>query len=320
MTKLIRSLLFCTLLLGMAAAQTAVVKRDVNLRSDPSTTNDPIVLLTPPAQLQLIETDPTNGFYHVKTNDNQEGWVWARNVTIQATGGDHPGNDGTGDGTAATGISSDWEKPDPQSSVFHGQEGDCGESGDGGDSVTNPRKNRKDVPATYHLVTWNAINDLSVPQGAPKSLDNWTDAQLAQITPFQGVAVSVEGFLFKVKVESSSANAKKGGESTNCHFHLAADVDWHMPFTAGSSDGEDAAVIVETTPRIRQQHPNWTVNNLKPWTGTGQKVRISGWLMIDPEHQDMINSGLRSTLWEVHPVTKIEVFKNGQWVDLDNLQ
>jgi len=48
-----------------------------------------------------------------------------------------------------------------------------------------------------------------------------------------------------------------------------------------------------------------------------QMVRISGWLMLDPEHQDMINSGLRSTLWEIHPITKIEVWDNGSWVDLD---
>ena len=93
-----------------------------------------------------------------------------------------------------------------------------------------------------------------------------------------------------------------------------------MPLTAHAGDGENLAIIVETTPRIRPQHANWTVQNLKPWTGTGQEVRISGWLMLDPEHQDMINSGLRSTLWEIHPVTKIEVFKDGQWADLDNLQ
>lgn len=30
--------------------------------------------------------------------------------------------------------------------------------------------------------------------------------------------------------------------------------------------------------------------------------------MLDPEHQDMIDEGLRSTLWEIHPITKIEVW------------
>ena len=27
----------------------------------------------------------------------------------------------------------------------------------------------------------------------------------------------------------------------------------------------------------------------------------------------------RSTLWEIHPITKIEVFKDNRWVDLDTL-
>ena len=138
-------------------------------------------------------------------------------------------------------------------------------------------------------------------------------------------AVSVDGYLYKVKVESSSANAKSGGESTNCHARLANDVDWHMPLTADAGEGEDAAIIVETTPRVRRQHAQWTTASLKPWTShigntpnanyNPQKVRISGWLMLDPEHQDMINQGLHSTLWEIHPITKIELWNNRQWVD-----
>jgi hypothetical protein len=36
-------------------------------------------------------------------------------------------------------------------------------------------------------------------------------------------------------------------------------------------------------------------------------MRIRGWLMLDPEHQGMINSSLRFTLWAIHLITKIEV-------------
>ena len=304
---------------ALATAQTATVTRNVNLRPDPSTDNDPIEKLKPPAQIQLIEPDPTDGFYHVAAPDGQKGWVWAKNVSVQQDGTPTNSGDSGGDGGApADAISTDWEKPDPQSSVFHGEEGDCQVTGDGGDADTNIRKNRIDLPSTYHPVTWDAINNTPFPQGAPRSRANWNDAQLAQIKPFEGAAITVEGFLFKVKVEKTSPNARRGGETTNCHFRLAPDVDWHMPLTAHSSDGEDLSVIVETTPRIRAQHPNWTTSNLAPFTHTGKKVRISGWLMLDPEHQDMIDGGLRSTLWEIHPVTKIEVFKGGQWVDLDN--
>jgi hypothetical protein len=41
-------------------------------------------------------------------------------------------------------------------------------------------------------------------------------------------------------------------------------------------------------------------------------VRISGWLLLDPVHKGHLGV-YRSTLWEIHPITKIEVFKNGQW-------
>lgn len=327
-------LLWSFLSVSFALSQTATVKRNVNLRPDPSTDNAPIVKLVPPAQLQLLEPNPTNGFYHVKVGQN-EGWIWGKNISIQAGGPPVPpqppptGAGGLIESSPVSSISSDWDKGTPSDTVFHGDEGDCAQTGDGGDADTNKLKNRVDVPPAYHYVTWDAINVTTYPQGAPRSRANWTQSQLNQITPVEGAPIAVEGYLYKVKVESSSANASSGGESTNCHAHLANDVDWHMPLTAQNGQGENVAIIVETTPRLRQQHPNWTVNRLKPWTENigshsntafnGQPVRIRGWLMLDPEHQDMINQGLRSTLWEIHPITQIEVFQNGQWVDLDTL-
>ena len=74
--------------------------------------------------------------------------------------------------------------------------------------------------------------------------------------------------------------------------------------------------MVETTPRVRQSHPKWTTTALGPWKNTDAPVRISGWLMLDPEHRNHLGR-YRSTLWEIHPITKIEVFTNGKWVDLD---
>jgi hypothetical protein len=329
-------LLWFLLSASFVLSQTAVVKRNVNLRSDPSTGSAPVVKLVPPAQVELLDPNPTNGFYHVKAGQN-EGWVWGRNISIQlggqpSTTPQPPPTAGAGgliESNPLSAISSSWEKETPSDTVFHGDEGDCAETGDGGDADTNKLKNRVDVPSAYHYVTWDAINSALYPQGAPRSRANWTQAQLDQITPVEGAAIAVEGYLYKVKVESSSANASSGGESTNCHAHLANDVDWHMPVTAQNGQAENVAVIVETTPRLRQQHPNWTVTRLKPWTENvgshanaafnGQPVRIRGWLMLDPEHQDMINSGLRSTLWEIHPITQIEVFQGGRWVDLDRL-
>lgn len=70
---------------SVASAQSLIVKRNVNLRSDPSTNIKPIVLLTPPAQLTLLDADKQNGFYHARTSDGKEGWVWAKNVVVEST-------------------------------------------------------------------------------------------------------------------------------------------------------------------------------------------------------------------------------------------
>ena len=329
MKRLFALIWFC-LWATFVLPQTATVTRNVNLRPDPSTDHAPLAKLRPPAPLALVEPHATNGFYHVKAGQ-QQGWVWGHNIKIQLQQPPPglPGNGSLIEPSPVSQISSGWDKGTPQNTIFHGNEGQCGESGDGGDTATNLLKNRIDVPAAYHYVIWDAINQVTYPHGANRSRMDWTQSQLNQIAPFEGVPIAVEGYLYKVKVESSSANSTSGGESTNCHAHLASDVDWHMPLTAQSGQGENLAIIVETTPRMRQLHPNWTVNRLKPWTEhvnnqanpafKGQRVRISGWLMFDPEHQDMITSGLRSTLWEIHPITKIEVFQNGGWADLDSL-
>jgi hypothetical protein len=291
-----------------AAQQQAAVNHNVNLRSEPSTDNPPIRLLHPGEVLQLVVTDATNGYYHVHTSNGADGWVWARNIIKQGS----PISSGAGSSAPATAISTSWDKPAPVSNTLHGEEGSCGQTGDGGDTDTNLRKNRVDVPSSYHLVTWDAINSLKYPT-APHSRMDWSPDQLAVITPYEGAAVRAVGYLYNTRVESGGS-----GESTNCHFTKPADVDWHMYFVKDAGGGEAVAVIAETTPRIRQNHPSWDVTKLKPWKGTGVPVRLSGWLMLDPEHPDAV-AKYRGTIWEIHPVTKIEVQQNGTWVDTDNL-
>jgi hypothetical protein len=59
-----------------------VVTRNVNLRPDASTNKDPIETLVPATQLTLIDSTPTAGYYHVKAQDGQRGFVWGKNVKI----------------------------------------------------------------------------------------------------------------------------------------------------------------------------------------------------------------------------------------------
>jgi len=214
-------------------------------------------------------------------------------------------------GTTAPEVLPDWEKPVPPPTTFNSGGQTCGPSGDGGDAATNLLKNRTDVPSSYHTVVFDAVATLTYPNPAPPHRQDWTAAQLAVIKPFEGAPITVEGYIVAIKPQTGGS-----GESTNCHWTQPSQVDWHIALTKNPGEGEKDAVVVETTPRVRQSHPKWTTTALGPWKNTDAPVRISGWLMLDPEHRNHLGR-YRSTLWEIHPITKIEVFENGQWVDLD---
>lgn len=87
MSKTLAVCLLCALLAGVAAAQTATVKKGVNLRADATTRSQVISLLKPGVTLTFLSSATQNGFFHVKTGGGTEGWVWARNVSIQNAAG-----------------------------------------------------------------------------------------------------------------------------------------------------------------------------------------------------------------------------------------
>ena len=82
MRRILGLLFFLALLAGSALAQTAVVTRNVNLRPAPSTVRDPSAELTPGSHIQLLQPNPTGGYYHVQTADGKTGYVWGRNIRI----------------------------------------------------------------------------------------------------------------------------------------------------------------------------------------------------------------------------------------------
>lgn len=298
-------ILFVALFCSLLWAQDAVVKKNVNLRRDPSTAQPPIRLLKPLDELDFVEPNPTNGYYHVRTSEGEEGWVWGNNIRLLGAPVEPTAPSDT--------ISETWSKPQANQTTFTSEGKTCGPTGDGGDAGTNLRKNRKDTPSSYHDVTISGIATLPYPSPAPKHRQNWSAQQLAEIERYEGVAVRVVGYIVALKPQTGGS-----GESTNCHWTKSAQVDWHIALTASPGEGERDSIVVETTPRVRENHPMWTVSRLRPWEHSTDPVRVSGWLMFDPEHRNHLGK-YRVTLWEIHPITKIEVYVNGEWVDLDNL-
>jgi len=102
-----------------ALADEAVLTRNANLRRDPSTARPPIRRLAPPDEVEIIDPTPTNGYYHVRDEDNEEGWVWGGSIRILS---DAPGPtpspapspiSPSPAGPVASTISAQWQKPAP---------------------------------------------------------------------------------------------------------------------------------------------------------------------------------------------------------------
>jgi len=290
----------CFLCTVLAGAQTATVKKNVILRANATTQSKRITTLMPPATLTLVDAKPKNGFFHVTTGTGQTGWAWAKNIDVQQSAGNHNFRATTGNQDLISSLRAARVTAVGKPLVEHGQTV-CSAIGDATATQAknlNKNKNRTDIlsDAAYVPIDWVSLRDL------PSN----------QANNLPGAPVVVEGFLVhRVKVENDGS-----GESTNCHLLGDNEVDWHIYLsnTAGRDD-ISKAVIIETTPRTRPLH-KWRKDDLDNVVNKDVPVRISGWLMYDFEHVDVIGTQ-RASVWEVHPITKIEIKRNGQWVDLD---
>ena len=149
--------------------------------------------------------------------------------------------------------------------------------------VTNPKKNRTDIPTSYKKISineWLALPDDSTGDG--------TAYQLAG------------GYVIKVKhMDPESCNCKSKTER-----------DYHIEVVPSPDDAGDVAkyVIVEVSPRM--------VNKLK-WKEKdilllkNHYVDFYGFKFADLEHQNMSlkshpyqKKAWRGTINEIHPITK----------------
>ncbi len=72
---------------GAASAQTAVIKRNSNLRPDASMNRQPLRLLPAGEPVDLPGLVFENGYYKVHTRKDETGWAWARNVRLDRLAG-----------------------------------------------------------------------------------------------------------------------------------------------------------------------------------------------------------------------------------------
>jgi hypothetical protein len=178
----------------------------------------------------------------------------------------------------------------------------CGENGD---RELNKAKNRTDIPTDSDVKTKTFANMRALAQ--PARWDTGQDRATIRTAGKEGTPVEMMGFLFKVK--------KGGAESCNCDLSRGVNTDLHLVLLKDMDQGEATSVTAEITPRIRANgHSDWIFKNVNDLEG--EFVRVTGWLMLDTKHirqahflpNERLNTGFaRSTNWEIHPVTKLEV-------------
>lgn len=193
-------------------------------------------------------------------------------------------------------------------------EGDATSPNSPSDAQLNRLKNRVDT-ANFIRTDLAAISRLPAPAGSTrKKRTGWTQSQRDAIAPYEGTPVSVEGYL--AVVDNNAGGRIEREESCNCHVADARFYDFHLWLLAAANDSRDKAVVVEVTPPVRSRHAQWTLPNLTKIARAQQKIRVSGWLVFDQEHPEQIGK-TRSTLWEIHPIIKIEYQNpNGSWTEL----
>lgn len=190
--------------------------------------------------------------------------------------------------------------------------GACPPGGAGGDRALNHFKNRVTPPARYHLLTVAEFLRTYPLLHTPRRTTLYTPQEAAAITPREQAGVELEGYLLAAK--------QSGPESTNCYSTTRRDdhvwIGAVRPASPAAARAERAeAVVVEPTPNTLARHPIWRLRTLRALARQGAKVRVFGWVMYDPEHPDQLGK-TRGTLWEVHPVTRIEVWSGGRWRDI----
>lgn len=197
------------------------------------------------------------------------------------------------------------------------------------DKELNTRKNRgpADMPSA-HLGTYSVGQVMEDQNTFPihrpargnfkdvRSAWDENDSASQDVRSTEDHLAAVVGYILRAK--------PGGAESCNCDITSPDAIDTHVNLVVdANSDADPSALlgqsmIAEITHRMRD--PAWTVGRLNTIAlastngNPKPRVRIIGTLTYDNLHWDMINKRYRGTLWEVHPIERIDVEINGKFV------
>jgi len=298
------------------SAQTVTVTRDVNLRSTHSTAHPPIRLLLPLEMLTLVDPDQTAGYYHVRTQQNETGWVWSKNVSVAAVtaGNVTPAPDPAGPPLPPPGsyISDNATCP---AVGTHSVSGVATAYNDTTDAALRNRAKRHTPvgaqPVTLDLFAFHSLQD-DVNSRFTDAHDHKTefhpDRHALSNLPTnagnlsEGDLVQLAGYLTAVR--------SQGPESVNCAGQDGTDIHLNVG-TKNSTEWK--GIVVEMIPQLGRPG-GWDAATLGKISTLKLEVLVVGGLTYDNEH--LVNDDAahpngtqpkRISLWEIHPITEFYV-------------
>ena len=295
------------------AQKEATITHDANLRPDASTQKRPIQTLAAGTRVVVIDPNPTNGFYHVRTDKKKEGWVWSKSVSLQAKV-----NVGSRKLVRRPTVVEAEQQMGSASTACATDLSSCPPSGCSGPDtphgLANQLKRRVPTGGSTLLLTFDDFQALQQQAdnlvGENKELSADDRSKLTGLTVSggqvsEGDVVSVVGYLVGVP----HPNTK---ESVNCNLRGAENNDFHIPISNDPSNSDFQGIVVEMIPQNRPDA--WTLANLTQVENSAQLVMVTGALFYDNFHY--VNGDASSprggqphrfSLWEVHPITQFSL-------------
>jgi hypothetical protein len=167
-----------------------------------------------------------------------------------------------------------------------------------------PEGKRKSAKGFYDP-TLNELKNRDIAPTRKHARSVWSDKATEAVADWEATGATVEGRLIAIR--------NQGPESCNCYSSDFVDIHLWIATKASASAKPTRSVVIEISPRnsnLQALH-----DQLVQLAKKGTRIRVTGWMMWDEEHGSEVGKS-RGTLWEIHPVHKIEVFQNGKWTDI----
>lgn len=169
------------------------------------------------------------------------------------------------------------------------------------------QKNRRQVPRQYQPISF--AETLALPTFPAE----YSEADVLQVAAIEGRAMALEGYISEVIQARDGRTYGKPPEQGDLHVHLLPS----PPPVCFSGRDRDRQIVTEVTPHFRPPRTGWSLDGLVALCQRGARVRVSGWLLYD--YPGMRGVGdWRATAWEIHPITRLEVWDEAArgWRDL----